>query len=34
MLTRAGFAEVRCHGDLGGSPFGVDTRLVAVAVSP
>jgi ubiquinone/menaquinone biosynthesis C-methylase UbiE len=34
MLTRAGFAEVRCYGDLGGSPFGVDTRLVAVAVSP
>ncbi len=34
MLTRAGFAEVRCYGDLGGSPFGVDTRLAAVAVSP
>jgi ubiquinone/menaquinone biosynthesis C-methylase UbiE len=34
MLTRAGFAEVRCYGDLGGSPFGVDTRLVAVGVSP
>ncbi len=34
MLTRASFAEVRCFGDLGGSPFGLDTRLVAVAVSP
>jgi len=34
MLTRAGFAEVRCYGDLEGVPFGVDTRLVAVAVSP
>jgi ubiquinone/menaquinone biosynthesis C-methylase UbiE len=34
MLTRAGFAEVRCYGDLGGSPFGFDTRLVALAVSP
>jgi SAM-dependent methyltransferase len=34
MLTRAGFAEVRCYGDLGGSPFGLDTRLVAVGVSP
>src|SRR6478752_71949 len=34
MLTRAGFAEVRCFGDLGGSPFGLDTRLVAVGVSP
>ena len=34
MLTRASFAEVRCYGDLGGSPFGLDTRLVAVAVSP
>src|SRR3954449_10261541 len=34
MLERAGFASARCHGDLGGSPFGVDTRLVALAVSP
>ena len=34
MLTRAGFAEVRCYGDLDGTPFGLDTRLVAVAISP
>jgi ubiquinone/menaquinone biosynthesis C-methylase UbiE len=34
MLTRAGFAEVRCYGDLEGAPIGVDTRLVAVAISP
>jgi ubiquinone/menaquinone biosynthesis C-methylase UbiE len=34
MLTRAGFAEIRCYGDLEGMPFGLDTRLVAVAVSP
>jgi ubiquinone/menaquinone biosynthesis C-methylase UbiE len=34
MLGRAGFEDVRTYGDLGGSPFGVDTRLVAVAVSP
>ena len=34
MLTHAGFAEVRCYGDLEGVPFGVDTRLVAVAISP
>jgi ubiquinone/menaquinone biosynthesis C-methylase UbiE len=34
MLTRAGFEEVRCYGDLEGVPFGVDTRLVAVAISP
>jgi hypothetical protein len=25
---------VRCYGDLDGSPFGMETRLVAVAVSP
>jgi hypothetical protein len=31
MLERAGFAEVRCHGDLDGGPFGTETRLVAVA---
>jgi ubiquinone/menaquinone biosynthesis C-methylase UbiE len=31
MLTRAGFAEVRCHGDLAGAPFATDTRLVIVA---
>jgi ubiquinone/menaquinone biosynthesis C-methylase UbiE len=34
MLGRAGFADVRTYGDLEGSPFGVDTRLVAVAVRP
>ena len=34
MLARAGFAEVRCYGDLDGTPFGPDTRLVAVAASP
>jgi ubiquinone/menaquinone biosynthesis C-methylase UbiE len=34
MLTRAEFADVRCYGDLDGSPFGMETRLVAVAVSP
>jgi ubiquinone/menaquinone biosynthesis C-methylase UbiE len=34
MLTRAGLVDVRCYGDLEGAPFGVDTRLVAVAVSP
>ncbi len=31
MLTTAGFAEVRCYGDLDGSPFGSDTRLVIEA---
>jgi SAM-dependent methyltransferase len=31
MLDRAGFAEARCYGDLAGSPFAVDTRLVIVA---
>ena len=30
MLTRAGFADVRVYGGLDGSPFDVDTRLVAV----
>jgi SAM-dependent methyltransferase len=34
MLGRAGFTDARAYGDLEGSPFGVDTRLVAVAVSP
>jgi ubiquinone/menaquinone biosynthesis C-methylase UbiE len=34
MLGRAGYADIRVHGDLEGVPFGVDTRLVAVAVSP
>jgi ubiquinone/menaquinone biosynthesis C-methylase UbiE len=33
MLGRAGFTDARAYGDLDGSPFGVDTRLVAVAVS-
>jgi SAM-dependent methyltransferase len=33
MLTRAGFADVRCHGDLEGSPFATDTRLVLVATA-
>ena len=31
MLERAGFAEARCHGDLGGGAFGTTTRLVVVA---
>ena len=31
MLTRAGFAEARCHGDLAGGDFGTGTRLVIVA---
>jgi ubiquinone/menaquinone biosynthesis C-methylase UbiE len=31
MLTRAGFDEARCLGDLEGAPFGTDTRLVIVA---
>jgi len=31
MLERAGFAEARCLGGLGGEPFGTDTRLVIVA---
>jgi SAM-dependent methyltransferase len=31
MLARAGFREIRCHGDLGGAPFGTDTRLVIAA---
>jgi SAM-dependent methyltransferase len=34
MLARAGFEDARAYGGLDGSPFGVDTRLVAVAVSP
>lgn len=32
MLTRAGFAEARCYGDLEGAPFATDTRLVIVAI--
>ncbi|MGZ4201474.1 MAG: class I SAM-dependent methyltransferase [Thermoleophilaceae bacterium] len=31
MLSRAGFAEAKCYGDLDGAPFGTDTRLVIVA---
>ena len=31
MLTRAGFTETRCYGDLDGSWFATDTRLVIVA---
>ncbi len=31
MLERAGFAEARCYGDLAGSPFAADTRLVILA---
>lgn len=31
MLERAGFASARCHGDLQGRPFALDTRLVVVA---
>jgi ubiquinone/menaquinone biosynthesis C-methylase UbiE len=31
MLARAGFGEVKCHGDLEGAPFVTDTRLVIVA---
>jgi SAM-dependent methyltransferase len=31
MLTRAGFAEARCYGDLAGAPFATATRLVIVA---
>ena len=31
MLERAGFAEAKCYGDLGGAPLAPDTRLVIVA---
>ena len=34
MLARAGFEDVRAFGDLDGSPFGMETRLIAVAFSP
>ncbi|MGE5636279.1 MAG: class I SAM-dependent methyltransferase [Nocardioidaceae bacterium] len=34
MLTRAGFAEARCHGDLDGGPFSTDSRLVIVGRRP
>jgi ubiquinone/menaquinone biosynthesis C-methylase UbiE len=30
MVSRAGFASARCHGDLEGGPFTTDTRLVIV----
>jgi SAM-dependent methyltransferase len=31
MLSRAGFSDARCHGDLEGAPFTTGTRLVVVA---
>jgi ubiquinone/menaquinone biosynthesis C-methylase UbiE len=31
MLTRAGFEEAKCLGDLDGAPFATGTRLVIVA---
>ncbi|MEA2320540.1 MAG: hypothetical protein QOF29_522 [bacterium] len=31
MLSRAGYSEAKCHGDLDGRPFAPDTRLVIVA---
>jgi SAM-dependent methyltransferase len=31
MLAAAGFAESRCYGDLDGSPFALDGRLVVAA---
>jgi ubiquinone/menaquinone biosynthesis C-methylase UbiE len=31
MLDRAGFAESRCYGDLGGGPLSSESRLVIVA---
>jgi ubiquinone/menaquinone biosynthesis C-methylase UbiE len=31
MLTRAGFADAKCHGGLEGERFGPDTRLVIAA---
>jgi ubiquinone/menaquinone biosynthesis C-methylase UbiE len=31
MLARAGFADARCYGDLGGAPFTTGARLVIVA---
>jgi SAM-dependent methyltransferase len=34
MLGRAGFQETRCHGDLDGSPFTPDSRLILVARRP
>jgi SAM-dependent methyltransferase len=32
MLSRAGFAEAKCYGDLDGAAFGTGTRLVIVAI--
>jgi SAM-dependent methyltransferase len=32
MLTRAGFADTKCHGDLDGGPFSTDSRLVIAAM--
>src|SRR5262245_21244483 len=34
MLADIGFAEVTCYGNLDGGPFGPDTRLVIVAMTP
>jgi len=34
MLTRAGFADVRCLGGLDGEAFATDTRLVMVGRRP
>jgi ubiquinone/menaquinone biosynthesis C-methylase UbiE len=31
MLSRAGFADAKCHGDLDGAAFTTGTRLVIVA---
>lgn len=31
MLTRAGFEDARCHGDLDGAPFTTESRLVIAA---
>ncbi len=31
MLTRAGFDDARCYGDLEGGPFDTTTRLIIVA---
>ena len=33
MARAAGFAEVRCFGGLDGSPLGIATRLVLVAIA-
>jgi hypothetical protein len=31
MLERAGFADVKCYGDLDGGPLTTHSRLVMVA---